>query len=319
MNVSDPLVCIVVLNWNGLRDTIECLESLQKIAYPNHKVVVVDNASASDDAGALRQKFGDYAHIIQNDKNYGYTGGNNIGIRYGLQVVKADYLLILNNDTTVAPDFLGHLVGTAETDSATGVAGPKVYYYDFPDRIQSAGMRVNMWTGQATLIGSRRLDTGQHRKPQEVDAVSGCCLLIKREAIRTVGEFDESYFCYWDETDYCARIRKAGLKVLCVPEAWIWHKMPMKQRLSDMTPTAGKSRGLAQYCAARNQFRFMRRHATRWQYASFLAYFFAYRLWFMAALNLLYHRDIRAFKGFSRGTLDGLLKPDAEPTFKPEG
>jgi hypothetical protein len=316
--MTDPLVCIIVLNWNGLKDTVECLESLQNITYSNHKVVVVDNASASDDAVVLRQKFGDCAHIIQNDKNYGYTGGNNVGIGYGLQAVKADYLLVLNNDTTVAPDFLGHLVHTAESDPTIGVAGPKVYYRDLPDRIQSAGVKVNMWTGQSTLIGGRRLDAGQHDTLQEVDSVSGCCLLIKRLAIESVGEFDESYFCYWDETDYCARIRKAGLKVMYVPEARIWHKMPMKQQLSDTTPTAGKSGGLAQYCAARNQFRFMRRHATRWQYASFLAYFFSYHLWYMAALNLLYHRDIRAFKGSSRGTLDGLFKPDAEPTFKPE-
>jgi hypothetical protein len=318
MNVSDPLVCVVVLNWNGLKDTVECLESLQKITYPNHKVVVVDNASASDDVRILRDRFGAYAHIIRNDRNYGYTGGNNIGIRHALQAHDPGYVLILNNDTTVAPDFLGHLVHAAESDRAIGVAGPKVYYRDLPDRIQSAGMKVNMWTGQSTLIGGRQLDAGQHDTLREVDSVSGCCLLIKRLAIESVGEFDERYFCYWDETDYCARIRKAGLKVMYVPEASIWHRMPMKERLFDCTPTAGKSAAVSQYFVARNHFRFMRRHATRLQYATFLACFFGYHLWFMVALCLLYHRDTRALAGFFRGTIDGLFRPVDEPTFKPQ-
>ena len=133
-----PKVSIIILNWNGWKDTIECLESLQRLTYPNYHVIVVDNGSRGNDAEVLQEKFGDYISLIRNDKNYGYTGGNNIGIRHALNNSSPDYFLILNNDVAVAPDFLTEMVKVADNDAAIGIVGPKVYYYDFPNRIQSS-------------------------------------------------------------------------------------------------------------------------------------------------------------------------------------
>ena len=313
--VDSPKVSIIILNWNGLKDTIECLESLKKITYPNYEVVVVDNGSAGDDVKILREKFGNYIHIIENDKNYGYTGGNNIGMRFCLANSQPDYLLILNNDIVGDPGFLTELIKVAQAEPSIVIVGPKVYYYDFPNRIQSAGCRINMWSGQVSLIGTKQIDDGQYNELREVDYVHGCCLLIKRDVISRIGLFDESYFCYWDETDYCTRAREAGYKLVYVPEAKVWHKVPMKEKLWDRTPTIGKAAGLLYYYMARNNFKFMRKHTTKPQYISFLIYFFCYYVWLTSGICLLYHRDIRKLAGFYRGVRDGLLNSEAGAKF----
>lgn len=307
----DPRVSIIILNWNGLEDTVECLESLRKITYPNHDVIVVDNGSKGNDAQVLEERFGDYIHLIRNDRNYGYAGGNNIAIRYVLDNSSPDYFLLLNNDTIVGPDFLGQMIEVAESDASIGIVGPKVYYHNFPTRIQGAGGRVNMRTGQASHIGIKEIDAGQYDTQQQVDYVFGCCLLITKEAIQKVGLFDESYFSYWEETDYCFRAREAGYKVVYIPEAKIWHKAPLKLKVWDRSPGGGKASGLYYYYMARNNFKFMRKYATKLQYCSFLFHFLGYHFWFMTGVCLLYHRDVGRLSGFYRGVKDGLLNSDS--------
>ena len=306
-----PQVCVIILNWNGLEDTIECLESLKKVTYPNYEVVVVDNGSRGDDAEVLEEKFSGYIHLIRNDRNYGYTGGNNIGIQYALNHSSPDYLLILNNDIVVAPDFLGQMIKVAEDDTSIGIAGPKVYYYDVPDHIQSAGIMTSMRTGRSRVLGVKQIDTGQFETQQEVDYVSGCCLLIKKELIQKVGVFDERYFCYCEERDYCIRAERAGYKTVYVPLAKIWHKKPMQEKMWQRTPQGGHTAALSYYYWARNRFKFMRKHATKKQYRSFLAYFFGYHFWLVNAVCLLYHRDVGQFVAFCRGVRDGILKSDS--------
>jgi GT2 family glycosyltransferase len=296
-----PRVSIIILNWNGLKDTVECLASLKKIAYPNYEVIVVDNGSKGNDAQVLEEEFGDYIKLVRNDKNYGYTGGNNIGIRCVLKNSSPDYFLILNNDTVVAPDFLGQMIKVAESDASVGIVGPQVYYYDFPNRIQSAGASINIRTSQPFSAGTK----------QELNWLSGCCLLIKKELIQKVGLFDESYFCYWDENDYCFRAKESGYKVVCIPEAKMWHKAPMHLKVPGKTSTSGTAGGLPYYYMARNRFRFMRKHATKGQYRNFLLYFFGYYFWFVTAAYLLYYRDIRRVVGFCRGVRDGMFNSDS--------
>jgi GT2 family glycosyltransferase len=300
-----PKVAIIILNWNGLQDTMACLTSLQKITYPNCEVVVVDNASEGDDVRILRNAFGNNAQIVENDRNYGYAGGNNIGIKHCLTHSSPDYLLLLNNDTVLAPDFLVEMLKVAESDECIGIVGPKVYYYDFPLLIQSAGAQVNMWTGRASLIGASQQDTGQYDRQREVDYLLGCCLLVRTAVVRTIGLFDEAYFCYWDETDYCVRARKAGYKLAYAPKAEIWHKWPLISKPWNKTPRR-KETDTVTYYMAKNSFRFMRKHATRAQYCSFLLHFFTWRFWCMNGVSLLCYRDIEQVIAFCRGVKHGL-------------
>lgn len=306
MPYTKSKVSIIILNWNGLEDTVECLESLKKMTYPNYEVILVDNGSEGNDAQVLKEKFGDYIHLIQNDKNYGYTGGNNIGMRYVLHDSASEYILILNNDTVVTSDLLDHMVQVAESDASIGMVGSKVCYYDCPERIQGIGGKVNMWTGRASLIGFKGIDTGQYDTEQEVGYIFGCCLLVKTEVVRKIGLFDESYFCYWDETDYCFRARTAGYGVVYAPAATVWHKASLQLKVWDKSPKGGRVGGSSYYYMARNNFKFMRKHASKVQYYSFVLNFFGFYVWLVTGVCLLSHRDVRQFIAFWRGARDGL-------------
>lgn len=307
-------VSIIILNWNGLEDTIECLESLKKITYPNYEVIVVDNGSRGNDAQVLKEKFGDYIYLIQNDKNYGYTGGSNIGIRYALSNSFPDYFLILNNDVIVAPDFLTEMVKVAESKKQAGVVGPKTYLYSLPNQLWLAYATIDMHKGRTSLVGSGENDNGQYDEVMEVDGyLAGSCLLIKQKVIQNIGLFDESYFCYWDETDYCFRVRKAGYKVIYAPHAKIWHKK--SARLKPWYKTLRRRDQVNTppyylYFMTRNNFKFMKEHATKAQYCSFFLYFFGYRLWFTSGVCLVYYRDVRQLIAFYRGVRDGLLNSE---------
>jgi GT2 family glycosyltransferase len=291
-----PKVSIVIVNWNGLEDTIECLESLKKVGYPNYEVIVVDNGSTGNDAQVLREKFGDYIHLIANEKNYGFAGGLNIGMRYALANSASAYILLLNNDIVVAPDFLHQLISFAEADTSLGIIGPKNYCYNSPNLIDSMGANMNMWTGKGKCLGYRHADTGKFDVPLEVDWL-GPCVLLKAEVIQKIGFYDESYFCYCEDIDYCIRVKKAGYKVMTVPQAKIWHKGGHSTQ---------KMTGLISYYAGRNRFRFMKKHATPWQYRFFLIYFFCVHFWLATGYYLVFHRSLKQVINFYRGVRDGL-------------
>ena len=127
--MSFPRVSIITVNWNNYSDIAECLESLRKTTYPNFEVIVVDNASVGDDVSLLKQKYGDFIKLILNDRNSGFAGGCNLGIRDALSR-GADYVVLLNNDTVVAPDVLDGLVSVAQSDHKVGIAGGKVLCYE---------------------------------------------------------------------------------------------------------------------------------------------------------------------------------------------
>ena len=229
-----PFVYIILINWNGREDTLECLRSLQRMTYSNARVLVVDNASTDGTVEAVRREFPDI-ELIVNDANLLFTGGNNVGISHALQQ-GADYVLLLNNDTVVAPDFLDHLVHAAESEGRTGMAGPKIYYCSShhpvsdgrthePQRIWFAGGKIEWWKGWTSHIGIREIDHGQHDHPSETAYLTGCCLLVKREVIDTVGLLDDAYFFYGEDADWCVRASRAGYKLLYTPGAVIWHKL----------------------------------------------------------------------------------------------
>lgn len=184
-------VFIIVLNWNGYEVTRDCLESLQKVAYANFKVIVVDNGSIDSSPERLRKEFRGLT-VIENRKNLGFTGGNNVGIRYALEH-GTDYILLLNNDTVVAPTFLSELVGVAESDERIGILNPKIYYFDLPETIWYAGGTFSMLRGFARHIGHRQVDKPRYNKRREVTFVSGCAFFVKAGVVRQVGLLDEHF------------------------------------------------------------------------------------------------------------------------------
>ncbi len=244
-----PLVWIIIVNWNGKADTLACLASLRKISYLSRHILVVDNASADGSVEAIRAQFPE-VEVLVNDKNERFARANNQGIQKAL-VAGADLVLLLNNDTEVAPDFLDHLVSAAESRSDVGMVAPKIYYQYDPQLIWFAGGRINFWTGRILHRGLRQRDfPPKYDSPEVVDFLTGCAILAKRECLEKAGLLDESYYMYAEDVDWCWRARQAGLVCLLQPAAKIWHKV-------------GASAGGAfkVYHKVRGNFIFFRRYA----------------------------------------------------------
>jgi GT2 family glycosyltransferase len=243
-----PRVISVILNTNRREDTLACVASLDRCTYLNHCTIVLDNASTDGSPQAIRAQFPG-VQIISLERNLGYTGNNNVGIREAVKQ-DADWVFVLNEDTVIDEDCISRLISVAASDPGVGIAGPLVYHYDEPAVIQSAGGKLDKrWL--AVHIGQNEADQGQFSQPREVDYVSGCAILVKREVIEQIGDLEEKFFYYWEETDWCARAREHGWKVLLVPQARLWHKGVQR----DYRPGPNVT-----YYNTRNRFGFLARH-----------------------------------------------------------
>ena len=220
---SQKKIYIILLNWNNEEDTLECIESLEGINYDNYKIIVVDNGSEAESVLKIEKKYPELK-IIKNKENFGFAGGNNIGIKYAMEN-GADYVLLLNNDTTVEKDFLEKLVEAGELNKENGLLGPKTNYHSEQNRIWFAGGKVSWLKNKGTHIGLDEIDSKQYDEIKEVDYLTGCCLLIKREIIEKIGVLEEDYFLYYEDTDFCLRAKNIGYKCLYIPEAKIYHKV----------------------------------------------------------------------------------------------
>lgn len=215
-----PDVAIIVLNWNKAADTIECLQSLEQLGYTAYRVIVVDNGSTDGSVTTITAAYPDVT-ILEAEKNLGYAGGNNLGIEYALED-GCDYVWLLNDDVTVAPDSLSALMSAALAEPLAGFLGPKVYMREDLQRILSAGVLLcDGWRPRHRGIGE--LDEGQFDTVVEVDCLSGCALLASRRIIETAGLLDKDFFAYHEEIDWCYRGQQAGFKALFVPQARVWH------------------------------------------------------------------------------------------------
>jgi GT2 family glycosyltransferase/2-polyprenyl-3-methyl-5-hydroxy-6-metoxy-1,4-benzoquinol methylase len=229
-------VSIIILNWNGLTDTLECLESVKKIDYPNYDIIVVDNGSTDGSPQKIRVQFPGIT-VIETGKNLGFAEGNNVAISHAL-ANGAEYVFLLNNDTVVDPQILNAFVKTAQLYPEAGILGSKNYHYFDPAKVWAVGVKwVDelmdfMLLGDPFMYGSSSLPTeaGAERDEQfveiiEVDGVVGCGLFVTAEVLRRVGLMDARYFLYWEEIDLCTRAIRAGFKCVYVPTAMLWHKV----------------------------------------------------------------------------------------------
>ncbi len=302
-----PKVCIIILNWNAWEATRDCLRSLENVDYPNFETLVVDNASSDGSVDQLNSRFPSIP-IIRNNANLGFAGGNNVGILCALRR-KADYVLLLNNDTTVSRFFLRALVEAAEADPKVGLANPKIYYADPPDRIWYAGGSFSLWRGFAKHFHQGRKDASESTTPQEVSFVTGCALLVKSEVIRSAGLLDERFFLVSEDTDWSIRARQAGYRAVYAPGARIWHNESYTVR-----KISGKQ--LRDYYNVRNSLLLMRKHARAYHWPPFLVHL-ASLLFYRTAGYSLTGQFLR-ISALYRGLFDGLREcripkaPDAQ-------
>lgn len=226
---SEPYTEVILLNWNSYDDTAECINSLKEVDYSNYGITVVDNNSTDDSPQQLRKDYPE-CRIILNDENKGFAAGNNVGIKAAVDD-GAEYILLLNNDTIVEPDFLTPLVAKAESEPRAGIVGGKIYVAGTdPPQVWCAGGEIDWASMQGTYFGhtgedTGEIDQGQFDDPMQVELLSGCMMLIKAELVRDIGMLPEEYFFGGEEWDYSAKTLGAGYELWYVPESVIWHKV----------------------------------------------------------------------------------------------
>ena len=203
--------------------------------------------------------------MIRNEKNYGFAEGNNIGIRCALKILNPDYILLLNNDTVVESKFLSELVKVAEGDEKIGIVGPKIYYYDRPNIIASAGGKINFF-GVAYQVGEGEREGERHEKSEYFEWITGTSLLLSRELICSIEGFDSNFFIFEEDLDLCLKAAKKGFKVSYAPKAKIYHKGQVYTKL------------LPGYLSVRNGLIVARRHYSFARRFLFFFYVFLYIL-----------------------------------------
>lgn len=289
-----PDVSIIILNWNGWIDTIDCLESLNQIDYPNYNVIVVDNNSKDESIDMIE----DFAKgqknliFIKNDKNYGFAEGNNIGIRFALNDLRSDYILLLNNDTLVKTNFLNELIEVGEFNKDIMILGPKVYPCRNNDVLKDSaivGSEIVFWIGALTKGIKSSNDI------KDVELVSGACMLIKNTLFKKVGLLDSTYFFGWEDADFCTNTRKLGYKIVGVPKAKIFHKIGASYGSNFAENPDILIEGI------RNQLIFMDRHASIPQkmvsIPTILIYYFFIIFWKNKNINKIKSRSKSIKKG----------------------
>jgi hypothetical protein len=246
-----PSVWAVVLGFNLAEDTVISFQSLLKSDYPNLRLVLVDNASKDDTVERVLKEVPE-ADIIQMDDNIGFARGNNVGIAHALRR-GADYVLMINNDTEVDPGMVSRLVAAAEAEEKVGVAVPKIFYFDEPKSIWSAGCTYRAFPPRIDVNMTEGEDDGRFDGLTDIDFATTCTLLLKREMLLEIGLLDPECFLFWEDYEFSARVRERGYRMRFVPEAHMWHKVSKSTQEKKPNPFIWNVRG-------RSKAIFCRRH-----------------------------------------------------------
>ena len=274
----------MILSWNRVDCLKDCVKSLLEINYPNYDIIVVDNASTDGSPEEVERNF-PFVKLIRNKENLGYAEGNNIGIKYAIEKGD-DYVLLLNDDVVVDPNFLRELVEVAEGDPRIGAVGPRIHHFKGSSGLYQFYGKANFYFN----ADYKRLDDVS--KPEEVDYVFGTALLVKKEVVRRVGLLDANFFLYVEERDWCYRIRKAGYKIVYVPSAKAYHKVSQS--------FSGRMNPIVLYYVTRNELVFARKHLNPLLFFPLWIPRFAFRIIRYA----LKTRNIQVIKAILHGFFD---------------
>lgn len=292
-DMSKPLVYIIIVNWNQKEVTLDCLESISNLNYPNYQIVVVDNNSTDGSTKAIAERFPQVEQIYHQE-NRGSTAGYNAGFRRALSA-NADYALLLNNDTYIDACALDYMVEACEREGV-GLTGPLIYYAEHSTKIWSAGAMRNRLTLE--LKGNH----GRGKVFNEIterDFLTSCALLFKKKVLESVGPMDEDFFVYQEENDYCIRVRQAGFRVLLVPQAKVWHRVSFSSGGSD-SPNE-------RYWMAKNTMIYFRKHARAWQWFFIIPWRTGSAI--KTSIRLAWAKNWKSLKAYWIGLRDGIGFP----------
>ncbi|MBU1111010.1 glycosyltransferase family 2 protein [Patescibacteria group bacterium] len=314
MNKNVPSVAIITINLNLKRLTESFIDEVEKQSYPSFHLYIIDNGSLKEQKIDDKSLQAPWLTYHQLDKNTGFTGGNNKGIELALKDGHK-FIWLVNNDTSLELDCLEKLVDCLGQNPQVGIVGPKILYENPPDIIWFAGGKIN-WKNPfpytvCTHIGERIKDKGQFNESKEVDFITGCSMLIRREVLEKIGRLDDDYFAYFEDSDFCLRAKNAGWMSNYCPQAIMRHQVGA---LSGVTSPRSS------YYQIRNSLLFV----TRWGTLSsqFLAYLNAVIITFKNIIKLLIpakrafaRAQLRAVFDFARRRFGGLEETNDTPTY----
>ncbi len=289
----------MVLHYNGLEDTLECLESLAAVRSEDIVVWVVDNASVDDPGAVINDRF-PWCRLHRNPTNEGWAGGNNAGICLALQA-GCDWVMLLNNDTRVSTRIIDRLLIASAVDDRLGVIGPLINEWEPADRIQTACCFFNPVDSPAMLASrmpSASTDTSASLGPPVVlptDIVNGCCMMIRADVIRDIGMIDEAFFLVHEESDFCLRVNEAGYRCGVLAESHVWHKHSASFG-REVSP-------LQRYFASRNAWRLIAKHRN-WPGGKSPAA--SRRMLFRHSWHLVDYEQERGNSAAARAVIDGI-------------
>lgn len=276
-----PLVSIITVNYNQSLVTSLLLDTIAKLTYPNFEIIVVDNGSPLDNPEWLKEKYPSIT-LIKTGKNLGFAGGNNVGIK----VASGDYLLFINNDTEVPPNFIEPIITLMENNCTIGMVSPKIKFHWDPTIVQYAGFtKMSSITVRSSAIGYLCKDSSEYDLVNETHSIHGAAMMVKKEVIDKIGPMPEIYFLYYEEHDWAQMAKEAGYKLYFCGQSYLLHKESV---------STGKASSLKTYYLNRGRL--------------------IYTLRNYAGINLTLSLLFQFFVSFPKNTLLYLLKGEFKNT-----
>lgn len=290
---------VIVLNYNGEHLLPACLDSLALQQNAEVESIVVDNNSSDGSAALVAEKY-PTVKFIALDKNYGFSGANNVALRDALNR-GFDFALLLNNDTFADPNMVAEMIAAMENDPRVAVVSPKIFFAHKPDTLWYAGGGFNFWTGGTRHRGWKQIDHGQFDNQLDITQATGCAMMVRCSAMRTVGFLDEQFFIYAEDADWSLRFAEQGHLLRFAPKARLWHI----DGATNVKLLAKGSEERRQFLSTRNMVFLARKHVRWFQVPTYTMVFGVSHIAFYTALRI-WRRDFRALWAIYRGLLKGL-------------
>ncbi|MFC1656345.1 glycosyltransferase family 2 protein [Patescibacteria group bacterium] len=292
--ITDSKITIIIINWNGVSDTLDCLKSLKKTNYSNLEIIVVDNNSKDKNEPEIIKSHFPKIQLIKLNSNLGFSGGNNLGIKLALKN-NADFIVLLNNDTVAEPNFLLETLKYVEDNPDVSIISPLIYTYDQPTKIW-----FSYGDYYKTFASIKAVHKETNFDKEKIYFVSGCCMMLKSKMLKKIGLFDDRFFAYFEDTDLCIRAKKAGYKISVAEKAIIYHKISQS--------SGGVLGPIYLYYMTRNNWLFAQKTLSWYEWPIFFCFFLFYKTSY-PIFKILIKPKKNKFKGFQaifKGWFDAL-------------
>ncbi|MBW2998117.1 glycosyltransferase family 2 protein [Candidatus Woesearchaeota archaeon] len=253
-------VSYITVNYNGLSDTLEWIESIYDNSYSNFEIIIVDNCSKESPKLIIQKKY-PTVKVIESKQNLGFAGGNNLGIQHAT----GEFLFLINNDTVISDGCIEGLLETIQSQPEVGGVSPMLLYYHNKNYIQFAGFTaINPYTGRNSTLGEMEEENGQYSSVTEIPYMHGAAMFLSNKVVQDAGPIPDFYFLYYEELDWSIRIKEKGYRLLFQPEAKVYHKESV---------SVGKDSRTKVFYMTRNRMWFMRRNYSRINYLYFFMFY----------------------------------------------